>query len=271
MRSPHSRLMMAKRSARLSPSARGFSMIELLVTIVIAAVVFAAMVPFFANALKASSRDQDRNVAANIAVDRIEQVRLLDYFSVTQSNLTAPPTPVASFGDGKFGTSYPVAGGASYRVSYSVSPSASPSAARKSVTVSVSKPGGSYTTTMNTILKNSDPVVSTNVSTAPTPSPTITGLSITVSFKDWSDVSGSGYGVWVVRASGTPTPTSTITISPTRKPASSATPYVVWTGLTGGTDFTYTVTCHGENVDSTSPKFHLLKDAHLKFDTDPGN
>lgn len=72
---------------------RGFSLIELLVTIVIAGVVFAAMVPFFANGLKASSRDQERNVAANIAADRIEQVRLLDYQTITAANLTAPPSP----------------------------------------------------------------------------------------------------------------------------------------------------------------------------------
>jgi prepilin-type N-terminal cleavage/methylation domain-containing protein len=268
MRSPHSRLLMAKRSASSGLSS-GFSLIELLVTILIAGVVFAAMVPFFANALKASSRDQDRNVAANIAVDRIEQVRLLNYQTITQSNLTAPPTP-STFGDGKFGTSYPVAGGTNYRVNYSVSPSASPNAAQKTVIVSVNKPGSSYTTTMKTVVKNSNPGTDTSVSTAPTPSPTITGLSIQVSFKDWTDVQGGSYGVWVIRASGTPTPTSSITISPTLRPSSSATPYVTWTGLTGGTTFTYTVTCHGEHATSTSPKFHLLQNARLKFDTNPG-
>jgi prepilin-type N-terminal cleavage/methylation domain-containing protein len=273
MRSPHSRLLTARfsipRSTASSGSSRtlGFSMIELLVTLVLAGIIFAAMVPFFANALKATARDQDRNVATNIARDRIEQVRLLDYQDVTQANLTAPPV---GLGDGKFGSSYAVAGGGVYDVTYAVSPSASPDAPRKTVVVSVTKPLSSHTTTMKTVVKNAAPGVSTNVSTAPSPSPTITGLSITVYFKDWNHVKGSSYGVWIVRASGTPTPTSTVTLSPTLRPSSSATPYVKWTNLTGGTVFTYTVTCHGSNTTSTSPKFHLLKDARLKFDTNPG-
>ena len=37
----------------------GFSMVELLVTIVLAGIIFAAMVPFFANALKRTSGRRD--------------------------------------------------------------------------------------------------------------------------------------------------------------------------------------------------------------------
>ena len=243
-------------------------MVELLVTIVLAGIIFGAMVPFFANALKRTSGDNLRNVASNIALDRIEQIRLLDYQSITQANLTAPPTP---FGDGRFGPTYTVVGSnAVYDIDYVVDPSASPSAPQKNVTVRVSRAGLSYTTTMQTVVKNSDPGVASTTSARPSPSPTITGLSITVSFKDWNDVKGAAYGVWVIRASGTPVPTSSITISPTLRPSSSATPYVTWTGLTGGTDFTYTVTCHGSHTTSTSPKFHLLQNARLKFDTNPG-
>ena len=266
MRSPFSRLLTAKRLASPTGPAPGFSLIELLVTVIIAGVVFAAMVPFFANALQASSRDQDRNVASNIARDRIEQVRLLDYQTITQANLTAPPTP---FGDGKFGPTYTIASGVVYSVDYSVSPSASPDAAQKTVTVDVRKPGSSYTTTMKTVIKNAAAGVSVSESTVPSPSPTIEGLSISAYFKEWSDVSGSSYGVWIVRASGTPTPTSTITISPTKRPSASAT-YVLWDNLTGGTDFTYTVVCHSQYGTYTSPKFHLLQSARLKFDTHPG-
>jgi prepilin-type N-terminal cleavage/methylation domain-containing protein len=266
MRSPHSRLLTAKRLTSRTMSSEGFSLVELMVTIVIAGIVFAAMVPFFANAMKASSRDQDRNVAANIAQDRIEQLRLLDYSSVTQANLTAPPTPQASFGDGKFGLTYAVAGGAVYTVGYSVSPSASPYAPQKTVVVSVAKPGSSYTTRMKTVLNNSDPGVSTSVSTAPSPSPTITGLSIAAYFKDWNQVSGASYGAWVSRAVGTASPTP---ITATLRPTSLST-FVQWSNLTGGTAFTYTVTCHSQYGTFTSPKFHLLRSARLKFDTHPG-
>ena len=71
----------------------GFSMVELLVTIVIAGIIFAAMVPFFANALSTTSRDAERNDAQNIAVDRIEQVRLLPYARdhAAQPQLLAEP------------------------------------------------------------------------------------------------------------------------------------------------------------------------------------
>ena len=74
----------------------GFSMVELLVTIVIAGIVFAAMVPFFANALKRTSADELRVDATNIAQDRIEQVRLLNYSDVTSANLNSPPTRSAT-------------------------------------------------------------------------------------------------------------------------------------------------------------------------------
>ena len=52
---------------QVSRDGRGFSMIELLVTIVIAGIVFAAMIPFFANALQRTSEDQLRVDATNIA------------------------------------------------------------------------------------------------------------------------------------------------------------------------------------------------------------
>ena len=49
----------------------------------------------------------------------------------------------------------------------------------------------------------------------------------------------------------------------------------MWTGLTGGKNYTYTVSCYSSKWDSgntpfTSPPFHLLKSARLKFDTNPG-
>ena len=58
---------------------RGFSFVELLVTIVIAGIVFAAMVPVFVSAQKASSGDRSRNITTNVAQDRIEKIRLLAF------------------------------------------------------------------------------------------------------------------------------------------------------------------------------------------------
>ena len=60
MRSHHGRPETASScaSVRSLRSQRGFSMVELLVTIVLAGIIFAAMVPFFANALKHDGKRQ---------------------------------------------------------------------------------------------------------------------------------------------------------------------------------------------------------------------
>ena len=68
---------------------RGFSMIELLVTVVLAGIIFAAMVPVFAGALKKTSGDNLRVTATNIAQDRIEKVRQLAYADITAANLNS--------------------------------------------------------------------------------------------------------------------------------------------------------------------------------------
>jgi prepilin-type N-terminal cleavage/methylation domain-containing protein len=246
-------------------SRRGFSLVELLVTIVLAGIVFAGMIPFFANALKRTSGDDMRNTAANIAQDRIEQVRLLSYASVTQANLNTPP---ANFGDNKFGHVYPVYGSnVPYNIDYTVVDNASPSS--KLVTVTATRAGLNYTTTMSTLLKNSD-IGGSTASSTPTPAATITGLSITASFKNYTQVTSEGVTVQCVNT------LTNVTTSPTPKPQvpmqgpNAGKTTVAWTGLTGGTAFTYTVTCHSTYITSTSPKFHLLKSARMKFDTHPG-
>ncbi len=262
----------------LRASQRGFSLVELLVTIVLAGIIFAAMVPLFVTALKRTSGDNARNVAQNIAQDRIEQIRLLGgtstgYGMITQANLNYLPSPTANpFGDNKFGPTYAAVGtNVPWDIQYSVNPAADPHAYKKTVSVSVSKAGVGYTTTLQTIVNNPDANVTSATSTAPSPSPTISGLSITASFKNWSDATGSGHGVTVVRVQTNVTPNVTYTPTPTRSaPTSSSSPTVTWPGLTGGMAFTYTVICAGVHVTSTSPPFHLLKDARLKFDTNPG-
>ena len=253
----------------------GFSLVELLVTIVLAGIIFAAMVPVFVGAMKRTSTDNQRVTATNIAQDRIEQIRLLKYTDVTGPNLNYSPSPPANpFGDNRFGPIYTVIGTSKpYLITYVVDPANDPDADSKTVTVNVKASATGFNTTAQTILKNPAAESATSTSGAtPTALPT-TNLSITCSFKDWSQVVTSGHNPWgvvVVYKSGTPTPTVTVTVSPTKCPISSATT-VVWTGLPGGPNITYTVTCHSQYIDATSPPFHLLKSApNLHFDTHPG-
>jgi prepilin-type N-terminal cleavage/methylation domain-containing protein len=269
---PHGEAAGAPRHNR--SSARGFSLVELLVTIVLAGIIFAAMVPFFATALKRTSADNVRVTENNIAQDRIEQVRLLDYTDITQPNLNLSPSPPANpFGDGRFGPSYYVTGSnRPYSILYTV---AAQTNAQK-VTVKVTDPRSGFVTTAQTIVK--DPEAGTLLSTTgaiPSPAATIGGLTITVSFKNWSDVTGSGHYVSVTRVDTSVTPNVTSTPSPIKQTPSASSTTLTWTdsppgNLTGGTNYTYKVTCSGTNVTSNSPPFHLLHNARIKFDTAPG-
>ena len=63
-------------------------MVELLVTIIIAAIFFAALVPVFVMASRQNSIDRTRTVAMNIAQSRVEAIRSLPYDLVT----TGTPT-----------------------------------------------------------------------------------------------------------------------------------------------------------------------------------
>ena len=88
----------------------GFSLIELLVTMVIAAIVFMAMVPLFVGAQQKNSADSFRQMALNLAQDRVEKVRALDYSSITEANLNDP-----SFANGAFGPTATIDSGGSTR------------------------------------------------------------------------------------------------------------------------------------------------------------
>ena len=65
-------------------------MIELLVAIVVASLVFAAMVPLFVSAAQTSVGDQMRNIALNTAQDHIEKIREMPFDQIVSgSNLDA--------------------------------------------------------------------------------------------------------------------------------------------------------------------------------------
>ena len=79
--------------------AAGFSFIELLVTIIIAGIAFAALVPLFVQAQTTSSGDKMRAVALNIAQDRMEKLRQLDFELITEENLNDGDFYFGEFGD----------------------------------------------------------------------------------------------------------------------------------------------------------------------------
>ena len=77
----------------------GFSFVELLVTIIIAGIAFAAMVPVFVSAQQASSGEQMRNVSLQLAQDKLEKVRGLDYDLITLANLQSATFAVDDYGN----------------------------------------------------------------------------------------------------------------------------------------------------------------------------
>jgi len=93
-------------SVRARHDERGFSFVELLVTIVIAGIIFAAMVPVFVMATQKNSADSARLQAANVAQDKIEKIRQLPYGSIEASSTRPNDTPNlynTAFADGQFG------------------------------------------------------------------------------------------------------------------------------------------------------------------------
>jgi prepilin-type N-terminal cleavage/methylation domain-containing protein len=244
----------------------GFSLVELLVAIVLAGIIFGAMVPFFANALKRTSGDEFRVDSTNIAQDRIEQVHLLDYADITQPNLNNPPSPVSAFGDGRFGQTYTLVGGSRpYRIDYEVDPLSDAAAAQKFVKVSVSRAGENFVTTADTIIKNPAPGDSTVTDSEPT------DLSLTVWFDNWTYVKAPGVRIVRVQTTNPTTPVTT-TPTPTSQMPNSGNQALTWTGLTGGPNYTYSVFCWSTKATYVlaAPPFRLWKSGGIKFDTYPG-
>lgn len=94
---------MNKHSRRAWHREVGLSLMEVLVTMIIASIAFAAIVPLFVQAVQKTSADNMRNLALNLAQDKIERVRSLSYAVITAANLHAngsnvgnqfgPPSP----------------------------------------------------------------------------------------------------------------------------------------------------------------------------------
>ena len=256
----------------------GFSMVELLVTVVLATIIFAAMVPFFVNALGETSRDARRNDSETIAQDRIEQARLLPYAQLQgdennalNNYLENPATytaanPGKTLGDNRFGTTYTPLGQRPYQTQYQIYPQ---SDAEKVVVTVTPRKGASFTA--STVVKDPAPnIVSTESGGSSDDGPT-TNLTITVKFKNWSEVvANSSRGVYYTCTSASGTTTSI------HKWPTSTSQTVSFTGLNGGTGYLYAVYCYSSmwasgNTPFRSEPFHCLSAVTTKwFDTNPG-
>ena len=253
-------------SGRKAGGRSGFSMVELLVTITLAGIIFAVMVPFFVNALKRTASDQLRVDATNIAQDRIEQIRLLRYNEITGANLNHSPAPPSPFGDGRFGPSYTLVGQSRpYHIDYTVNPLTTMNA--KYVRVEVSRSGSDgYITSADTVIDNPQPG-DTSVSDAEP-----TGLTMTVWFDVYSYVKSPG--VTIRRVQTNVSPTVEVNLG-SKMPAYDSTlkEYVCkWTGLIGGPNYTYKVSCATTKAAyvMNAPPFRMWTSGRLKFDTYPG-
>jgi type II secretory pathway pseudopilin PulG len=246
----------ALHAAQPSSRTSGFSFIELLVTVVLAAIVFAAMVPVFVSAQKGSAGDRARNIATNVTQDRIEKIRLLAFDQIVDDDTHLRSS---GFAGGQFGVTYTPAGSTKpYSVAYSVENVPSTGAVNyKRVTVTVSwtaPPAPVKPVTMTTIVMNptatsasSSPSPSPSPSASPSPSPSPTSAatySLTVLVN--KNYVNPALGVTVVRTDVTPNAAAT----PAMQIPTKTTP-VVWSNLAPGS---YLITCnYYKNGNSSKP------------------
>lgn len=116
------------RICRSRSGQRGFSLVELLVTIVLAGMVFAAMVPMFILAQQTNAGDNARTTALQVAQDKLEKIRQLDYDEIVAdaaNPTTLPNLYNPSFGGGQFGPTFVAVSGTgtkTFHIDYTVTP-----------------------------------------------------------------------------------------------------------------------------------------------------
>jgi prepilin-type N-terminal cleavage/methylation domain-containing protein len=89
---------------RWGRSQRGFSLMELLITIALAAIFFGVIVSVFVGAAKTASKDNLRNIAANVAQSKIEKIRGLQYDQIKAD--TDHLYNSTTFANGQFGPQF---------------------------------------------------------------------------------------------------------------------------------------------------------------------
>jgi prepilin-type N-terminal cleavage/methylation domain-containing protein len=112
---------------------RGFTLIEIMVAALLLLIMAAAFVPLFLTGLSQSSSARNRSLASNIARERMEQIRQLDYREIQED--TANPTDPMNL-SARFGTSTTIRDIA-FSIGYSVNPVSYGSGTLKEVTVTV--------------------------------------------------------------------------------------------------------------------------------------
>lgn len=106
----------------------GLSLVELLVTVVLAGMVFAAMVPMFLLAQETNAGDNMRTTALQVAQGTLEKIRQLDYDEIAADPANPDVLPnlySTSFGGGQFGPTYVASSGSAsktFHIDYTVTP-----------------------------------------------------------------------------------------------------------------------------------------------------
>jgi prepilin-type N-terminal cleavage/methylation domain-containing protein len=105
----------------------GFSLIELLVTVVMAGLIFAAMAPMYILAQSKNGADNARTIALQVAQDKIEKIRQLDYDQIAADSAnrsTIPNLYNSSFAGSQFGPTFVADSGTTtktFTIDYTVS------------------------------------------------------------------------------------------------------------------------------------------------------
>jgi len=128
---------LGKKTVRKTRVARGFTLIEVMVAALLLLIAMAGIVPLFMSGLSQASTIRLKSVATNVAREKMEMVRQLDYREIyTEAMRAADHTLGTRTLESLFGTSETVRGSA-FTISYAVASKAYQDGTLKEVTVDV--------------------------------------------------------------------------------------------------------------------------------------